>query len=100
MTLTCPACRAVNDAGPVCRRCRADLSLLVAVEARRAAELAEGRMQLAQGDVEAAFSSARRADELRRGADSARLAAIAALLKRDFAAAWKAYPRARSLNGG
>jgi hypothetical protein len=100
MPITCPTCRAVNDDGPACRRCRADLSLLFAVEARRAAELTEARVQLAQGDASAAFDSARRADALRRGADTARLAAAAALLKRDFGTAWQEYQRARSLTGG
>jgi hypothetical protein len=100
MALTCPACRASNDIGPACRRCRADLSLLFALDARRAAELAAGRAALAQGDAEAAFSSAKCADGFRHGEDTARLAAAAALLKRDFAAAWKEYQRARSLSGG
>ena len=100
MSLTCPACRATNENGPACRRCRADLSLLFALEAHRTAELASAGSQLAQGDPVAAFSSARRADDLRRGVDAARLAAAAALLKRDFAAAWKEYRRTRSLDGG
>jgi hypothetical protein len=100
MALTCPACRASNDAGPACRRCRADLTLLFAVDAQRSAELTAGRTALAQGDADAAFASANRADELRRGADSARLAAVASLIKRDFAAAWKEYQQARSLTGG
>lgn len=100
MPLSCPACRASNDAGPACRRCRADLSLLFALDARRAVELAAGRAALAQGDAGAAFSFARRASELRHGADAARLAAAAALLRRDFDAAWKEYRRARSLSGG
>jgi len=100
MPLSCPACRASNDSGPACRRCRADLSLLFALEARRAAELGAARLQLAQGDADAAFHCARRANELRRGADAARVIAIAALLRRDFDTAWKELRRARSLTGG
>src|SRR5689334_9167996 len=95
MSLICPLCRAVNEQPPVCRRCRADLSLLFSVKARRGAELAAAQAQLAQGDAEAAFSSARCAGALRHGVDAARLAAVAALLKHDFAAAWKEYRRAR-----
>ena len=100
MTMTCPLCKASNDAGPACRRCRADLALLFAVEACREAELAAARSALAQGRPEVALNQALRADDLRHGADAARVAAAAALLARDFATAWKQYQRSRSLNGG
>lgn len=33
--MRCPVCRAENDRGPNCRRCRADLSLLFALEKQR-----------------------------------------------------------------
>src|SRR5262249_17865113 len=33
--MRCPVCKAENAQGPACRRCKADLSLLFAVEARR-----------------------------------------------------------------
>lgn len=36
MTIVCPCCRAGNDAGPACRRCKADLSLLFEARTRRA----------------------------------------------------------------
>ena len=100
MALTCPLCRASNEIGPACRRCRADLSLLFAVEANRDAELAAARDELAQGRLDAASDCLRRADGLRAGPDGARLAAVLALVRRDFAEAWRQHQRVRSLNGG
>src|SRR5262249_46077673 len=41
--VSCPCCKASNDVGPNCRRCKADLSLLFAVEARRTTAIAETR---------------------------------------------------------
>ena len=99
MSLTCPVCRANNDAGPNCRRCRADLSLLFAVEAQRVARLASARLALAQGQPVLASHQIRQADELRHGPDAAKLSAITALLRRDFGEAWRQFRRARKLSG-
>jgi hypothetical protein len=99
MSLTCPVCRAVNEGGPSCRRCRADLSLLFAVEAQREARLAAARLALAQGQPVLASHQARQADELRHGADAAKLSAIVALMQRDFGEAWRQFRRARKLSG-
>lgn len=98
MPLTCPLCRASNDTGPACRRCRADLSMLFALEAQRDAELAAAARELAQGHAGAAFLHARRADDLRRDADSAMMLAMSALLRRDFAAALHQHRRAQALS--
>ena len=53
--MICPVCRATNDQGPQCRRCKADLGLLFRLEAQRKRE------------------------------------AVARLLRRDFAGAWRLY---------
>jgi hypothetical protein len=90
MPLTCPACRAANDAGPACRRCKADLALCFAVERQRAATVAAARAAAAQGDLPRAFSHAGRAAALRRGDDVRQLRAALALLAGDFAGAWGA----------
>ena len=37
--MRCPVCKAENADAPQCRRCKADLSLLVALEQRRAQAL-------------------------------------------------------------
>ena len=91
MTLTCPVCRATNDTGPGCRRCRADLSLCFAVEEHRDRELAAARSAIVAGRVDEALAHAERAAELRRGPDADRVLAVVQLLAGDFAAAWQHY---------
>lgn len=97
MPLPCPACRASNDAGPSCRRCKADLRLACAVERQRAATLAAARITAAQGELERAFALVGHALALRQGADAVRLRAALAVLAGDFAAAWRDH---RSLTPG
>jgi hypothetical protein len=86
--MLCPVCRATNDSGPACRRCKADLSLLFELESQRSAYLVQTQARL--GD-EAACAAARRADDLRHGDDARRLLALACLLRGEHAAAWQAY---------
>ena len=84
MTIHCPCCRASNETA-TCRRCKADLTLLVAVEARRQYLMDEARYALSAGScADAPFDEAA---GLRDGADVAQLRALAALLKRDYAEA-------------
>src|SRR5579884_3906845 len=73
--ITCPVCRARVETGPQCRRCKADLSLLFALEGRRDVALAAARRALAAGRAEEALTSAREAEQLRHGADARRLMA-------------------------
>jgi hypothetical protein len=87
MTLRCPVCRAENAAGPLCRRCRADLSLLAAVEDRREAHLARARVALRDGRLDDARKELDRATELRAGPDVRRVRACLFLLAGDFPAA-------------
>ena len=89
--IACPVCRARVETGPLCRRCKADLSLLFALEARREAALAAARRSLADGRPEEALVLAWGAEQLRRSPDARRLIAVAHLLRRDFAAAWRWY---------
>ncbi len=86
MTIHCPCCRASGD-GPICRRCKADLTLLMAVEARRQFLVEEACFALGERDVDLAEASLNEAVGLRAGADVAQLRAITALLKRDYAGA-------------
>lgn len=81
MTIPCPCCRAGNDTA-VCRRCRADLSLLVAIESRREYLLDAARAKLARG--EDALPMIEDAAALRNGNEVTQLRAIAALLRRDY----------------
>jgi hypothetical protein len=91
--MRCPVCKAENGQGPTCRRCKADLSLMVRLEECRNQLLAAAAGFLRAGQFTEARHAARRAHELRRDADSARLVALASLLLRDFAAAWGEWPR-------
>jgi hypothetical protein len=91
MVLRCPVCKAENSTGPACRRCKADLSMLFALEEKRDRLLAEARTAVAVGDGREALSAALAANGLRREKDSLKLVAVAALLCRDFHLAWRTY---------
>ena len=95
--MTCPVCRAANDAAATaCRRCKADLTLVVAVEARRAGLLGEAKSALAAGDCDAALRHLASAEAVRGGVDVERLKAAAHLANRDFPAAWRIYQQGRA----
>lgn len=74
--------------------------MLFSLDRQRSTELAAASRELAQGRPDVAFFRARRAEEIRRGSDSAQLLTVAALLRRDFSAAWRAYQRTRIVSGG
>jgi hypothetical protein len=96
MPLTCPVCRAANDTGPACRRCRADLTLCFAVERQREHALAAARHAAAAGRWDDALRHAGRARELRRGPDAERLLAALALGAGRFADAWRHFRAAQA----
>lgn len=89
--MRCPVCRAEAVTGSQCRRCRADLSLLLALEEQRQQALTAAYRSLRQGLCERARARADSAEALRNGADVRRLRALVALLQRDFAGAWRIY---------
>ncbi len=89
--MRCPVCKADNSQGPQCRRCKADLSLLFALEEQRGRMLAEARRCLRRGQWQAAAEHAEAANWLRCDEDSWQLAAVAHLLGRDFIGAWLHY---------
>ena len=84
--MRCPVCKADNNEALQCRRCKADLSLLVAVERRRARVMADAVTRLT-GDPGGALTAAGEGDRLRRDEESRRLLAVARLVNRDFAGA-------------
>ena len=96
MSIPCPCCKASNDAGPNCRRCKADLALLFAIEADRTALMERARVS---NPVEA-LEALDRAERLRQGDDIVRLKAAARLLQRDFAGAFRTYHELASRAGG
>lgn len=89
--MRCPVCRAEVEQGPQCRRCRADLALLFALEDQRRGALETARRRLARGDLDRALGRAAEAHALRRDEESSRLLALLHFLRRDFAAAWQCY---------
>jgi hypothetical protein len=91
VTITCPCCRAANDAGPTCRRCKADLSLLFAVADRRGFLVSEARKLAARGKFAEAVRSLEEAAALRAGDDVRRLTAAVQLLAGEYAAALAVY---------
>jgi hypothetical protein len=89
--MRCPVCKADNVQGPLCRRCKTDLSLLFALEEQRRRALVEARDYLRRGQWPEAVQRAAEAVRLRGDRESRRLQATAQLLGRDFAAAWESY---------
>lgn len=80
MPVICPCCRAGNESGPGCRRCKADLGLLFALEARRAHLLATAART---GDL----AAVREAESLRPGNDARELRAALQLAAGNYPAA-------------
>jgi hypothetical protein len=98
--MRCPVCKAENPQGPQCRRCKADLSLLFALEEQRRRTLAEARRCLRCGEWQTAVEHAQTANWLRSDEDSRQLATVARLLGRDFAGAWQCYQNWRATRRG
>jgi hypothetical protein len=94
MVLRCPVCKADNSQGPTCRRCKADLSLVFALEERRARALEKACACLAAGRWDEARSLAVTADHLRQDDESKRLRAVTALVCGDFHEALRLHRRA------
>lgn len=94
--MRCPVCKAENPQGPQCRRCKADLSLLFALEEQRGRMLTEARRSLQRGEWQAAVEHADTADWLRGDEDSRQLAAVAHLMSGDFSKAWQCYQNWRA----
>jgi hypothetical protein len=92
--MRCPVCRAENNRGPQCRRCRADLGLLFQLEEQRRYALEEAGRSAARGRLRRARVLLAGIEALRRDAESARLRALVSLLERDFAGAWRCYQEA------
>ena len=86
--MQCPVCRALVQEGPSCGRCRADLSLLFALEARRAQLLARGQGRQAQGRWREALRAFVEAGRLRQDHDIRRWQAICWLMLSDFPRAY------------
>lgn len=84
MTLRCPVCRADNTEPGNCRRCRADLSMLWSLEARRQSLFAECRVAVGAGRGGDVLRLAGEAHALRHGEDSRMYLTLGHLLERNF----------------
>jgi hypothetical protein len=89
--MQCPVCRAENDQGPQCRRCRADLGPLFALEKQRRYALDAAYASLAAGAARRGHALAEGARAMREDEEARHLAAVSALLARDFAGARRIY---------
>jgi hypothetical protein len=94
MNLACPVCKAEN-VGTTCRRCKADLAMLLNLEDRRSALLSAARTAYTQSRLLDAWRFVRAANEHRQDEESLRWLAMLQLLHGDFGEAWRAY---RALN--
>lgn len=93
--MRCPVCRAENAQGPQCRRCKADLGLLFALEEQRQAAIVAACQALSRGELRRALAIAEGVDALCSDTESCRLLAVIHLLRRDFARAWQAHAACR-----
>ena len=89
--MRCPVCRADGNLTEQCRRCKADLSLLVQLERERSACVAAAQWHAGRDEADQCLANAHRAHALHKGKDSLRLLALGSLLKRDFTTAWKVH---------
>ena len=94
--MRCPVCRAENGAEEtMCRRCRADLSLLVELERARQSALRTAAQAAAAQDGVAVLRSAQQAHAMRPDRVSWRWLATGYFLQRDFAQALAHHQRAQ-----
>ena len=85
--ITCPVCRARVETGPLCRRCKADLSLLFDLERTRRMKLNEALTALKHQDLLGADALLAEIDWMRSDQESRRALAVLSLLSGDIAMA-------------
>jgi hypothetical protein len=95
--MRCPVCKATDNRGTQCRRCKADLTLLRRLESARARLLAAALRGAGRGELGACTQHAQEAHRLASDDLSLRTLAVGALLRGDFAAAWWGYSKRRAM---
>jgi hypothetical protein len=93
--MRCPVCRAENGDDATCRRCKADLSLLISVEQARREALMQAAHAAGFGDGARTLQHAETAHRLRIDRESWRWLAVGGFLMRDFALASACYQQAK-----
>lgn len=91
MPIPCPCCKALNDKPPTCRRCKADLSLLFAIDGERNSLLDAARTFATESRYSESLAALEKAAQLRQGNDVSQARAAVLLLARNFPAALRAY---------
>ena len=89
--LRCPVCKAENMSGPACRRCKADLTMLTALEEQRIEKLSQTRQAFIESRFDDALRHALDANSLRQGADAQHWLALLFFVSENFREAWSAY---------
>jgi hypothetical protein len=89
--MRCPVCKAVVEQSTQCRRCKAELSLLVQLENHGQQLLAHAAQLGIQGRFAEAQQQVEQAGQLHSTDECQRLLALLALLRRDFPQAWGLY---------
>jgi methylphosphotriester-DNA--protein-cysteine methyltransferase len=84
-------CKAENQAGPACRRCKADLALLFRLDDQRQRAVREAVIHLRNGRIESALILLDAADHVQHTEETRQLRVVCHLLHRDYASAWRAY---------
>ena len=97
--MRCPVCRAADNQTAQCRRCKADLSLLLQLQNARHSLLERAAQAAARGDGAACLKLAAMAHRHGSDDDSLRNLALGALLQRDFARAWDYHRRLTTTRG-
>ena len=92
MELMCPCCRATN-ATISCRRCKADLSLMMSGESYRDSLVIAAKQSLVKHQCDEAFITIAQAEAIRPGDDLDRLKACGQLLSGDYRGALHSYNR-------
>lgn len=91
MSVSCPVCKAENSTPPNCRRCKADLSMIFALEQNKARLVAQALKALEEKRWQEAQEWARQARALSEEEEIEKLLALTSLLCGDFHQAWRSY---------
>jgi hypothetical protein len=98
--MRCPVCRATDNQTAQCRRCKADLSLLLQLQKARGVLLDRAAQAAARGEGAACSALAAQAHQVGSDDDSLRSLAVGSLLQHDFAHAWAYYRQLRGFARG
>lgn len=94
--MICPSCKANNHTGPNCRRCKSDLSLLIALETRLTWLREQALLALSEGQPRIALQHLHEAWFLKPVPECLRWQAWAYLQLADYSAAHRCFQLAQA----